>query len=79
METVSPIAGLDSATINRSLMLRALTGASPSDGPDGWALESWEWCGANGLIDGTRPRDALTRQEFAVAAQRLRELIRKAP
>ena len=48
------------------------------DEPDEWAEEPWRWCKENGLLDGTRPRDQITRQEFAVVLHRFRMLIRKA-
>ena len=39
--------------------------------PDGWAREAWSKAVAAGVFDGTRPRDALTRQEAAVVLDRL--------
>lgn len=33
--------------------------------PDGWAVEAWEWAKKNGITDGSRPKDACTRQELA--------------
>jgi len=36
-----------------------------------WAAESWEKAVEKGILDGTRPTDPLTRQEFAVAIDRL--------
>lgn len=41
--------------------------------PSEWAKEDWEEMKANGYLDGTRPRDAMTRQEYAVANNRLRK------
>lgn len=38
---------------------------------DAWAREAWEWAKARGLLDGTRPRDGVTRQELAVVLTRL--------
>ena len=37
-----------------------------------WAAEAWENAKAKGVLDGTRPSDALTRQELAVILQRLK-------
>ena len=34
--------------------------------PDVWADEAWTWAAQIGLLDGTRPRDPLTRQELAM-------------
>ena len=39
--------------------------------PDSWAKEAWSKAAAAGVFDGTRPRDALTRQEAAVVLDRL--------
>ena len=40
--------------------------------PDAWAQNAWAWATENGLLDGTRPRDPLTRQEFAVVLFKLK-------
>ncbi len=48
------------------------TGAdSAEDTPDVWAAEAWEKARDNGVLDGTRPRDNMTRQELAVVLDRL--------
>ncbi len=39
--------------------------------PDDWARESWEKMSELKLLDGTRPRDAITRQEVAIIMKRL--------
>jgi len=39
--------------------------------PSSWAKEAWEWAKKEGLLDGTRPKDGLTREEFAVVLKRL--------
>lgn len=31
--------------------------------PSSWAKESWEWGKKNGVTDGTRPKDSITREE----------------
>ncbi|RAZ73639.1 N-acetylmuramoyl-L-alanine amidase [Planococcus halotolerans] len=41
--------------------------------PSDLAKEHWEEMKANGYLDGTRPHDAMTRQEYAVANNRLRK------
>lgn len=38
---------------------------------DPWAAEAWQKATAKGVLDGTRPRDPLTRQELAVVLERL--------
>lgn len=39
--------------------------------PDPWAKEAWEKATMQGIFDGTRPKEALTRQEAAVVLDRL--------
>jgi N-acetylmuramoyl-L-alanine amidase len=39
--------------------------------PSAWAKEAWEWAKKEGITDGTRPKDNLTREEFAVVLKRL--------
>lgn len=39
--------------------------------PSAWAAESWAWAKDNGLMDGTRPKDAVTREELAAVLMRL--------
>lgn len=42
--------------------------------PDSWAEKDWNWAKENGIMDGTRPRDTITRQEVAAIAKRLHEM-----
>lgn len=49
----------------------------PREEPSEWAKESWQKMKSIGIMDGTRPKDTLTRQEMAVIADRLIELIGK--
>jgi len=46
-------------------------GKPPADTPAGWAEEAWQAAFDKGLLDGTRPTDPITRQEFAVVLHRL--------
>lgn len=39
--------------------------------PDKWAAEAWQKAKDKGVLDGTRPRDNMTRQELAVVLDRL--------
>lgn len=39
-----------------------------------WAKEAWVWAKEKGLLDGTRPKDNITREEMAVVLQRLAAL-----
>lgn len=47
-----------------------------ADKPDAWAEEDWAWAQAMGLLDGTRPTAASTRQEAAVMFRRFYEAIK---
>lgn len=39
--------------------------------PSAWACEAWEWAKKEKLMDGTRPKSSLTREELAVILMRL--------
>jgi N-acetylmuramoyl-L-alanine amidase len=39
--------------------------------PSAWAKTAWDWAKKEGLLDGTRPKDNLTREEFAVVLKKL--------
>ena len=48
------------------------TGAdNAEDTPDVWAADAWQKAKDKGVLDGTRPRDNMTRQELAVVLDRL--------
>ncbi len=40
------------------------------DAPDPWAADAWAKATAAGIMDGTRPREPVTRQELAVVLDR---------
>lgn len=42
-----------------------------SDPADSWAAEAWNKANRAGVMDGTRPKDGVTRQELAVMFDRL--------
>ena len=44
--------------------------------PDAWAAQAWYNAASCGLLDGTRPRDPMTRQEFAVVMSKLGLLVK---
>ena len=44
---------------------------STKNQPSPWAKDAWEWAKKEGLLDGTRPKDNLTREEFAVVLQKV--------
>lgn len=39
--------------------------------PSKWAEDAWRWATGANLMDGSRPREAITRQEMAMILQRL--------
>lgn len=41
--------------------------------PDAWAKKDWDWAKKEGWLDGTRPKDNITRQELAIVIRRLVE------
>ena len=41
------------------------------DQPSAWAKNAWDWAKKEGLLDGTRPKDNLTREEFAVVLKKV--------
>ena len=43
-----------------------------TDVPSEWAKSSWEKAKEKGIMDGSRPRDSLTRQELSVILDRLK-------
>lgn len=45
--------------------------------PSAWAKENWEKATELGLIDGTRPKDTVTRQELAAVTVRLYEMLKQ--
>ena len=48
----------------------------PKTLPSGWAESSWDWAVQNNLIDGTRPKDNLTREEFVVILDRYTKFLK---
>lgn len=41
--------------------------------PSAWANEAWTWARQQGLLDGTRPKDPITREELAIILKRLHD------
>lgn len=41
------------------------------DKPSSWAKEAWEWAKKEGYLDGTRPKDPITREEMVIVIERL--------
>ena len=51
--------------------LKGVDKVSDKNQPSAWAKEAWDWAKKEGLLDGTRPKDNLTREEFAVVLKKL--------
>jgi hypothetical protein len=39
--------------------------------PSAWAKEAWEWAKKEGLLDGTNPKDPVTREMLAVVLKKV--------
>lgn len=39
--------------------------------PSTWAKEDWDWAKKEGYLDGTRPKDPITREEMALVIKRI--------
>ena len=39
--------------------------------PSAWAKEAWEWAKKQGILDGTKPKDPVTREQLAVVLQKV--------
>lgn len=50
-----------------------LPAALPVDGVSEWAREARDWAVASGITDGTRPKDAVTREEVWTMLYRMRK------
>ena len=44
-------------------VLKGVDKVAEQNTPSAWAKEAWEWGKKNGVTDGTRPKDAITREE----------------
>ena len=47
------------------------TARAEKESASGWARDAWERAAARGVFDGTKPRAALTREQAALALERL--------
>jgi len=53
--------------------LNALKGAdkmTDKNTPSSWAKDAWEWAKKEGITDGTRPKDTMTREEMVTMLHR---------
>ena len=51
--------------------------AMNSNEPSAWAKEAWAWAKEKGIVDGTRPKDNVTREELAAVIWSAIELVNK--
>lgn len=42
-----------------------------SNTPSSWSKDAWMWTQKEGLLDGTRPKEPMTREEFATVLKRM--------
>jgi N-acetyl-anhydromuramyl-L-alanine amidase AmpD len=47
------------------------TVAEDNNEPSAWAKPAWTWAEENGLMDGTNPKNAITREEVAMIIMRM--------
>ena len=62
--------------VNKELVLLKQGGkntVTDKNKPSDWAKKEWEWAKKQGLLDGKRPKDNLTREEFAIVLYRIFE------
>lgn len=45
--------------------------------PSSWAKEAWEWAKKEGITDGTRPKDTMTREEMVTMLHRYHKQVAK--
>ena len=45
--------------------------------PSPWAKEAWEWAKKEGITDGTRPKDTMTREEMVTMLHRYHKQVAK--
>lgn len=59
--------------VNKELMFLRQGGKVVADKnkPSKWAEKEWAWAQKEGYLDGTRPKDPITREEMAIVLKRL--------
>lgn len=53
--------------------LKGVDKVADKNQPGAWAKSAWDWAKKEGLLDGNRPKDNLTREEFAVVLKKVIE------
>ncbi len=51
--------------------LKGGVAVADKNAPSSWAKAAWDWAKKENWMDGTRPKDNLTREEFAVVLKKL--------
>ena len=51
--------------------LKGGSAVADKNAPSSWAKAAWDWAKKENWMDGTRPKDNLTREEFAVVLKKL--------
>ena len=51
--------------------LKGGSAVADKNAPSSWAKAAWDWAKKENLLDGTRPKDNVTREEFAVVLKKL--------
>ena len=59
---------------NKAGQVKTLTN---NNEPSAWAKEAWAWAKETGIMDGTRPKDNVTREELAAIFWRLYAMLGK--
>jgi len=50
--------------------LKGVDKVTDKNTPSSWAKEAWEWAKKEGITDGTRPKDTMTREEMVTMLHR---------
>jgi len=50
--------------------LKGVDKVTDKNTPSSWAKDAWEWAKKEGITDGTRPKDTLTREEMVTMLHR---------
>ena len=51
--------------VQKELLGGVTVAAADKNTPSAWAKTAWDWAKAKGYLDGTRPKDPVTREELA--------------
>lgn len=65
VKNIGAKSGYNARTWKKHGRLPYIDYANVADEPDAWAKTAWEKAKTKGVMDGTRPRDTVTRQELA--------------